>query len=95
MKPGYETVAGKKATKKLAFVQLKASAKHAKNRFAPSNLAREAADKAHDVGEVILEEGMDIAKTYKWPLLGIGTLAGLFLARKPIAKFVKDIRDEE
>ncbi|WP_164114487.1 hypothetical protein [Sphingorhabdus sp. Alg239-R122] len=95
MKPGIKDIHEKQARKKLAHVQLKASAAHAKQRFAPGNLVMEGKEKAEQVTDVIVDESIDLAKKHKWPLAGVAAAIGLLLARKPIQDAVSKIRKAE
>ncbi len=95
MKPNIHDIREKKARKNLAQVQLKASAAHAKQRFAPSNLAAEAKENAEEAADIIVKEGMEIAKNNKWPLAGVAIAAALLLARKPIQEAIENLREAE
>ncbi len=95
MAHNFDNLRGKKVRKKLAWVHLKESAAHAKQRFTFANLAHEAADKIHKVGTIVADETIDFTKKNKWSIIGIGAVAGLFIARKPITKFVEDLRDPD
>ncbi len=95
MKPGIKDVREKQASKEFAHVRLRASASHAKQRFAPGNLVMEGKEKAEEVTDVIIDEGIDLAKKHKWPLAGVAAAIGLLLARKPIQDVVSKIRKAE
>ncbi len=70
--------------------RLFARVEEAKERLNPQALASDAVDGIRFKATTLASDGLDAARKRPWTLAAAAGLAGLFLARRPIARWVKD-----
>jgi hypothetical protein len=62
-------------------------------RLNPKALARDALQELKETGQEMAREGLEAAKRHPLSLAGAATAVGIFLARKPLSKLIREFGD--